>query len=242
MDIEKSDVDLSKLFRWEGEVEIKDHRGDVATKVYMRIVGDKDLNQARVFALRQSSELRAKLKDETSDEYQAFIREALSADSENIVAGIKLLSMEEITNDARKNAVIKFPKEPDSDASLEEQEKYQQEVDEFPEKFGELVRDEADKILKTLEKRLKKLSEDELRKEYLEKTINYVCTQEMNRSFVDKCVFGATYRDSKFKKKYFQTFEEYENLAPEVKEQLRDGYQNLELGMQEIKKSPEATQ
>jgi hypothetical protein len=242
MDIEKSDVDLSKLFRWEGEVEIKDQKGDVATKVYMRIVGDKDLNQARVYALRQSADLRAKLRDKESDEYKAFIREALAADKENLLAGIKLLSMEEITRQARENVVVKFPKEPDTNASLEEQEKYQKTVDEFPEKFGDLVRKEAEKILKNLEKDLKKLSDEEIQNEYVSKTINYVCTQEMNRSFVDRCVFGATYRDSEFKEKYFLTFDNYENLATEVKEQLREGYQNLELGMQEIKKLPEATQ
>ena len=242
MDIEKNDVDLTKLFLWSDEFPIVDRVGDEVTTVFIRLVGDKDLNRARIHGLRSSGELREKLHDKKSDEYIAFISGSNLTDRDKLAAGVKLLLMGELTNVARKNVVAKIPKEPDSDADLEEHEKYQVAIDEFPAKFSELVVEEGDKLLQSEDKRMKKLSDEELRGEYIELTINYVCQEEMNRSFTDMCAFLGTYTNAKMRKKYFRSFDIYENIAPEVKNQLREHYQTLELGMSELKKSQEATQ
>ncbi len=241
MDIEKNDVDISQLFLWRGEVPIVDQQQKEVATVYMRVVGDKDLSKARIHSLRQSAELRAVLNDTKSDEYHAFISGIKFTSRDSIVAGVKLLLLTDLGSDARRNVIVKFPSEPDSDASLEEHENYQLQVDLFPEEFGDNVDTELEKLLKIEEKRLKKLSDDDLFEEYKKLTINYICQEEMTRTFVDKSVFYATYKDEKYTKRYFRTFTKYEDLATEVKNQLRDGYRNLELGMTELKKLPEAT-
>lgn len=241
MDIEKNDVDITKLFLWEGEVDIVDQHQNEVGKVYMRLVGDKDLNKSRVYSLRKSAELRNKLHTEGSDEHTAFIKGITLNSKESLVAGVKLLEMADLSNDARRNALVKFPVEPDSDASLEEQEKYQKKVDEFPDKFSELVAKELEKLLKSEDKRLDKLSDKELQDLYQALTINYVCQEEMGRAFSDMCIFKGTYKDKEYKKKLFTTFTKYENIATEVRDQLREGYTQLELGMSELKKLQEAT-
>ena len=241
MDIEKNDVDILKLFLWEGEVVLVDQHQNEVGKVYMRLVGDKDLNKARVYSLRKSAELRNKLHTEGSDEHTAFIKGVTLNSKESLIAGVKLLEMGELSNDARRNALVKFPVEPDSDASLEEQEKYQKKVDEFPEKFSELVAKELEKLLKSEDKRLDKFSDKELQDLYRALTINYVCQEEMGRRFADMCVFLGTYKDEDYKKKLFTTFTKFENVATEVRDQLTEGYQQLELGMTELKKLREAT-
>lgn len=241
MDIEKNDVDLTQLFLWKGEVSVVNHRQEEVAKVYMRLVGDKDLNRARVYALRQSTDLRTALHNKKTDEYQAFIQGIEFTNKEKLEAGIKLLLVGDLASDARRNALVKFPKEPSSDASLEEHEKHQKKVDEFPEKFGTLVEKELKKLVRKEEKRLTTLSDQELKDEYIESSINFLCQEEMNRSFSNMCVYLGTYQDKKYRKKYFRSFDKYDNIASEVKDQLRDAYRNLELGMTELKKLQEAT-
>jgi hypothetical protein len=241
MDIEKNDVDITKLFLWEGEVSITDQHNKEVGKAYQRLIGDKDLNQARIYGIRQSAELRERLQDKKTEEYKAFIKGMKISDRERLTAGIKLLQLTELSGDARTNVLIKLPVEPASDAPLEEHEKHQQEIDEFPDKFGDLVEEELEKLVKAEEKRLTKLSDKELLEEYTEMTINFLCQEEMSKSYIDMSVYLGTYKDSTYKKKLFKTFSSYENSAAELKNQLRDGYKTLELGISELKKSQEAT-
>ncbi len=242
MEIEKNDIDLSKLFMWSSEVTVHDTQGEELTTVFMRVVGDKDLSRARVFSLRESAELRKSLMTEGTDEHEAFISSIQFATPDNVVVGIKLLMIQELVAEARKNTILKYPKEPESDAPLSEHEEYQKEVDAFPDKFDGIVEKETDKLLKREEKRFKKLDEDAQREEYATLMINYVCQTEASRRFTDMCVFYATFKDEGLKLPSFKDFEEYDNSSGELKEQLRDGYEKLDMGMGQIKKLQEATQ
>lgn len=242
MDIEKNDVDLTKLFRWEGEVPIVNQHNKEVGSVHMRLVGDKSINRARVYGLRESADLREKLKDKKSTEHKAYILELETADRERLSAGVKLLMLIELSGDARRNVLVKLPSEPDSDAPLEEHEEYQKIIDEFPLKFGDLVEKELEKLLGIEEKRIDKLSDEELYKEYSELTIDFLCQEEMNRAFLDMNVFLGTYKDAKHRKRLFRSFDDFEEAAPELKDQLREGYKNIELGMSELKKLQGATQ
>ncbi len=242
MEIEKNDVDLSRLFMWQAEVPVLDLKGEEITTVHMRVIGDKDLSRARVFSLRESAELRKLLKTDGTDEYIAFISSLDFTEPENIVIGIKLLLMQDIVSEARKNAIVKYPKEPDTDAPLEEHEEYQKKVDAFPDKYDGLVGKESEKIMKREEKRFKKQSLKEQKKEYTDLMINYICQTEINKRFLDMCVYFSTYKDKKFEVQAFKNFDEYDNSSGELKDQLRNSYEQLDMGMGEIKKLQEATQ
>lgn len=63
MNAERNDVDIFRLFHWGKEVTIFDKYGNELTNVYMRLVGDAELNLARVFAIRRSAELRKSFED-----------------------------------------------------------------------------------------------------------------------------------------------------------------------------------
>lgn len=241
MDIEKNDVDITKLFLWKGEVLLVDGLKNTVGTVYMRLVGDKDLNKARVFSLRRSAELRKELHTEGSDANVAFIQGATLTSGEALIAGIKLLNMSDYANEAKKMVLVKFPKELSSEASLEEQEEYQKKIDEFPTEFANLVAKEMDKLLKQEDKELEKLSDEELLAKYKLLMVNYICQEEMSEAFGDMCVFLGSYKDEDYKERLFDTFDEYENIASVIQEQLKSGYQQLELGMSELKKLPEVT-
>ena len=56
------------------------------------------------------------------------------------------------------------------------------------------------------------------------------------------CVFLGTCSDPEYKKRAFSSFEEFDNAAPHLKDLLMEQYRYLEIGMSELKKSPEATE
>ena len=235
-DIEKNDVDISKLFLWNTEVEIKDDAGTVLKTVWMRLVGDADLNRARVISLRESSKIREALKTENSDEYMAYIAPLKFTEKENIVAGIKLLNMGDYMDEARTSVITKFPVEPPSDASLEEQENYQKIIDEFPLKWDKDLDKELKKIDKRESTRLEELDIEVLKKEYIDKLIGYICQSMMNSTFHSYCTYFGTYEDKKFRRRVFRSYDDYSNISPKTKQKLEDAYKELEISVPELKK------
>lgn len=236
MDIEKNDVDLSKLFLWNKEIEIRDDGGNIVKVVWMRLVGDADLNRARVISLRESAKMRESLKTENSDEYIAYVAPLKFTSKENIIAGIKLLNMSDYMDEARTSVIIKFPVEPNSDASLEDQEKYQKTIDDFPIKWEKDLDKEIRKIDKRESTRLEEMDEEALKKEYVDRLINYICMTTMNDTFHSYCTFYGTYEDSKFRRRAFRSYDDYSNISSKVKKILEDAYKEVEIPVIELKK------
>ena len=82
---EKSDVDISKLFHYGKKFDIQDRNGKKVLTVFIRIVGDADLNRARVYAIRRSAELRERLRSKESDESLAFIPPIESVEKNSLI-------------------------------------------------------------------------------------------------------------------------------------------------------------
>ena len=49
---ERNEIDIKPLFHWFGEQEIVDTQGNTF-RVFIRLVGDAEINRSRVFALRK---------------------------------------------------------------------------------------------------------------------------------------------------------------------------------------------
>jgi len=124
---EKNDVDISSLFFYKKPVTITGNK-DKELTVYMRLVGDAELQRARVKALRDSRKLRDALKDKNSDEYLAFIPDISEVEKDRLVELSLVMSLKEISADIAQEIELPFPEEPGSKATLEEQEAYQKEI------------------------------------------------------------------------------------------------------------------
>lgn len=233
---EKNYVDISKLFNWGGELTILDDIGVEVDKLYVRLVGDAELNRARVIALRSSAELRKKLKDENSDEYFAFIPLKELVDKDKIVELILLYSTREITREVVKNMDLAFPKNPKSTDSLEEMEKFQKEVDEYTSNKDRLTNEEIVKKLNELKKFVQEKEEDSLYKDLVNTIANELCEQEMLRKFNEACAFYGTYADKEYKIRLFKDFEDFLNLPTNIKNQIIDFYSTLEIDSESLKK------
>ena len=232
---EKNDVDISSLFYYRKPVEVITKDAEPVI-FYMRLVGDAELQRARVKALRDSRKLRDALKNPESDEHLAFIPSVKDLSREKLVEIILLSKIKEISTKIVDEVNVPFPEELSSDATLEEQEEYQKEIDEYPSKRESLVKEKIVKEAAKAKEELLKKNEDVLKKEYLLSLRNELCEIELTKSFYDHIIFFSLYKEDEYKKPLFKSFEEYLNLPQEIKEQLLEEYRNLELGMDELKK------
>lgn len=240
-DIEKNDVDISELFKWNKEIEIEDTISNLKIKFYMRLLGDADLGRARVNGYRKASDLRKKLKTKDSDERLALLAEMIDfADDDIIIKSVQVLRMPDIYQRAIKEVSLPEPKEPDDD-ELEKWEEYQEKVDKYSAEFKDEVEKISSKLMAEDEKYLKSKNTEELYKIYENEVINRVCQEEMNNAFYDMTIYLATFKDDKFKIPAFKSLENFNNVHPLLKKRLREEYQKLELGIDLLKKSQEAT-
>lgn len=233
---EKNDVDIKKLFIWGGKFYIYDAKGEIIIDYYARLVGDADLNRSRVYALRKSAELRKKLKDANSDEYFAYIADKEIISEEELKTYILLLNSRDFSEKAYKEISVPMPKELNSEASLEEQEKYQAEVDEYPKKVEAALKNKMESLIKKEEEELIALDKETLYKKYLTLAVNDLCEKEMYLTFRDFSTFSGTYSDEQYKEKLFETVEQFLELPAEIKDQFTRNYQTLEIDMSTLKK------
>jgi hypothetical protein len=233
---EKNDVNISKLFNWGGELSLLNNKGEEIKKVYIRLVGDADINRARVHALRRSAELRKKLRDTDSDERLAFIPQIEDLDEDSMRLFILSERLKDLSSRIVKTIDIKFPKEPNSDASLEDQEKYQKEVDEYPDRLDKAIKDRSSEIRKEEESKLNGINKEKLYKEYVESAISQICEMEMVTRFRELVLFYSVYKDEEYKERFFDEFDVFRNLTKSIKDQIETFYSSLELDMEELKK------
>ena len=233
-DIEKNDVDISKLFEWGARMTLATPKKDV--DVWVRVVGDADVNKARVYALRKSAELRKKLINRDSDERIAMIPELDKESKPKVVELLLTLLIKGISADALDNLDIKYPAELRSDASLEEQEKHQAIIDGFPEYVEGLTKKAIDKGVSKERKRLNKMSMDRLEDLYVDTLIEQLCEAEMYQSFQDKVVYFACFLDEAYTVPLTTDFDDFLNLPTEAKTALADFYGTLTVDIDALKK------
>ena len=235
-DIEKNDVEIKNLFVWGKPFDILTEDNKVVSKVYIRIIGDADLNKSRVAALRASAILRRKLNEKDSDERLAFIPDFYLLEKDTLVETVVGTLIRDITTRVVKELDDILPEEPDEEATLEEQEEYQKKVDNWTKERQTKIQSIIEKELDKERKILNEKSTEEVGKIYEKFTINNLCEDEMYRVFSEMRVFYGSYKDENFKIKLFKDLSEFESLPAFIKNQLINHYLSLDIKMDELKK------
>jgi len=233
--VEFNDVDIAPLFSWSKEFEIVSDTEE-PRKVYMRVLGDADMGKARVSALRASAELRRKLKDLGSDERLAFIKDPDDIDKDTMIAVIIVLTMRGLSEIAKTKLKIKLPKQPRTDAKTSVQEKYQQEVDSYPERRQKELKSLLDKEVIIAKTALEAEDNSVLYSKYVSAMIDEMCEQEQLRAFKSWSCYLGSYRDAELRERLFSSFEDFNNLEPNLKQQFIAEYGTLELYGDDLKK------
>jgi hypothetical protein len=237
MNAEKNDVNISKLFSYGDKFDITDRNGKKVLTVYIRLVGDADLNRARVYAIRRSAEMRERLRSNDSDESLAFIPPFEAVEKTSLIETCLAILITTFTRDAlRSDDLPQVPHEPSSSADLEVQEQYQKAVDEYPQKRTEAINKYITKRSSVERKRLEKLELSEIYDYYKRLVVADLCEQEMLNKFREMCVFYGTFLDENYTIRAFPTFEQFENLPIEIKTQFISNYSQLDIGSEDLKK------
>ena len=233
---------LDNLFKWQGELEIKDNKGEVVLVnakpliVYQRVVGDAELIRARKQALRASGSLRRELRDKTSDSHIAMIPDYEALDDETLSRMILLSESLDIRTQAIALAdKPKEPKEPDSDATLEQQEIYEAAVEAHTKAIDEAVQEKTKELADKRLEELKDISREKCVKIFMTTVVDSLCRSEMLRVFNSWCAYLGTYKSRRMKARAFSNYAAFDNASPELKNQILDSYIGLELGGEDLK-------
>jgi hypothetical protein len=225
---------LSKLFRWNKKVEIK-QGGKVYETVYIRLVSDPDFQEARTYALKRSKELRTQLRDKNSEEYRANFLDLDVLNKEELIIGATVGEMPNYRDEAMFAVPEKeAPVLPD-EATLEQMEEHEALLEERKKSRVKEIADYIEKKVEERRKQLDTLTIEELRNIYMSSIINMRCTEMFTRIFREYQVFRGVFDDAKFTKPSFDSFDEFENSAPQLKAQLMNSYTDLEISGEELK-------
>jgi hypothetical protein len=185
--------------------------------------------------LRKSAELRRKLKDPDSEERLARFPDFSIIDKENIIENTLTFYVREITMKAYDEVKVPEPKPLKSDATLEEQEKFQTAVDAYPDKLNDAIKKYIDKEVDKERKKLNKRTKEELIEEYVQVMTNRHCENEMVSRMKEMCAFFGSFYDEDYKERLFDNFDKFDNMPSEIKKQLIEAYSSLEIDTEELK-------
>jgi hypothetical protein len=228
-------VKLDELFRYKGQTEIKDERGNVVTIVYQRVISDPDYEKARLGAIRKSREIRLALRNGESDESAAMLESLTNYSKEQKINILMVERFDKFFDSARSQANVRLPEHPGSEASLLEIEDYETALDEYNTKVGKAIQEIVDKEIVIERKKLDELSEAELEVLCAKSLENQICQNVLNGRFNELLVFYGTYQDAEYTTKYFNKLDDLDELASQVKDQLIRGYLTLTLPQEELK-------
>lgn len=227
---------IEDLFRWKGKCEITDSEGTVIETLYQRVIGDADIQKARIEALKASKLLRKALRDETSDEYLIKIPLEGEYTQAELIALIIFSKYSLLRQQAEMRTREERVKEPKGDATLEQQEEYIANLEEARKTYEEIVNKDIENQSKKIEEELSLKSYEEIFDEFVKGQIDLACRTRMMEIFNEFTVYYGTYKDENFKVRRFESIEDFRDLAPRVKTQIMDSYRNIELNLEEVKK------
>lgn len=233
-------MDITTLFRWSKEIEIKDIKGAVRSKIYLRLVGDYDYNEAQKRALAESRKLRKLFRDNTSVEYDSLFADIDTLEKENLINSIILYEFNEIRDKVLDEAepqktLEDFSDDLEDDATQEDRENVQVKYDDYIKSRVEKLQGKFDEESELKREVLELLSDDVLKKRYIDSSINYRCGQFFSEKFRDYCVYLGTYLDDKFKTRVFKDFSEFLNCSTLLKNQLLEAYTSLTVSGEDLK-------
>lgn len=239
---------LTYLLKWKRAIGIKDSKGmavrDEEGKpvvVYMRVIGDHDLDQAQKKARLASALKRAKLLDRTSEDHIINVEVFNDASREVCIELILQGQGANWSAEAYSETVVpelpkieEFARDPDA-PSLEELE----ELDAATARITEEYQRELATYIKTrqdvLTAELAEKSDEEIRERAKDNMVIIMTIETYLSTFRDEKVWRSVYSDEDYTIPEFKSIEEFLNLDASLKEQLREEYARLEEGLDEIK-------
>jgi hypothetical protein len=233
---------LTDLLLYKKEIEVINPSTNKPLKmVWVRVLGDFDLNRAYKLARIASSKKREALRDPNTEDYQDevfAVADLERADKEDIIKTAKTTIFA-----SEAQAVVKREDLPTLDeisvdpdaASLEDLElldKKQLEIEKlYREKLQAYIADKT----KELEGELKEKSDEEITKMAQYEISNIIPFSVFMNELTDQKIFFGTFRDKTCKEREFASIDDVKNLPRVIKDKLSEEISSLEMSYEEIK-------
>ncbi len=228
---------LSELLRWKKSIKLaKD------TTVWVRIIGDWDLQEAYKLARIASAKKREALRDISTPDFQDEIKAFEDATQEECAALVKAARSNQWVAEAFSTVVrpeeVKLSEvsvDPDA-PTLEEQEKFDAENNKIDIEYRKALEDYSKQKELELEAELKDLSLEDLRiLAQVEASIIIPLTVFMNE-LQDQKLWRGTYDDEECRKRSFSSMEDFRSTVTRaIKDKLIEGYTELESRVDDLK-------
>lgn len=232
---------LADLFRYKTKIHIKDQSGKTKATVWLRIIGDEDLNNCYKLARIASSKRRKLLRQETTLEYL------------DEVAPVEEMEIEELRKIVRQSKETEFiaesyvtinredlPKiediavEPDA-PTLEEQEMLDGRLLEIELAYQNALKQYVQDRLEAFDAELVQMPREEMEVLTKKALSNILPLRTFADELAAQKIFHATYQDEACTKREFASVDDFKEAHRFVKEQLLEAYNELELAIDDIK-------
>jgi len=219
---------IQKLFNPKKTVEYK------GTKFYMRVVTDQVIGEAQRQSLIEARKLRRSLRDVNSDDYLVHLDPIMDLTAEQIVDAMALT----VSRDVMREYVQRTPR-PVIEAlgdypTQEQQEEYEAAKTEREMQYIEDMNSYMQQWLVDYRAALQSRSLEELQHMYKQARVDRVCEDKFTEEFEARVVAASLYSDEKYKARLFE-LDQYLELPDEVRQFLRNEYNNLTISPDELK-------
>lgn len=219
---------LQKLLKWRKSVTYDD------ITFYIRIVTDQDIEESRKQALLESRKLRTKLRNTESDEYLLYLDFIQDITKDSLIEEIILLSSRRFIQEyITQNPRPILPKLGDF-PSQEEQEEYEAAKDAREEEYLDNMQEYAKRWAEDFKAQLTTQSEDFVKNMYRSHRVDRVCEEIYQKEFEDRVVAASLYEDEKYNRRLC-TLEEYKQFPTALRDFLKNEYEQLTVGTEDIK-------
>jgi hypothetical protein len=234
---------IDDLLKYKKKVLLRDQRSGKDLKaVWLRVLGDKDLQDAFKFSRIASANKRKELRDKENSAYQDEIIGTLEEAGRESWEELILASKE---NEFANTAPIITPREdevkieeiavePDA-PTLEEQERLDATEAEQDDKFRAALEEYIQTKLNEVKADLKDLTDEKVFELAAVEYVNVQSLQEFMNELNNQKVYRATYSDDKCTERAFSSIDAYRNSHGAIKAQLIGEYLSLEMGADDVK-------
>jgi len=240
---------IADLLKWRTSVilldqnqkPILDEKNQPVT-VWLRVIGDDDLDKAHRAARLTSSTIRKELKDTKSALYRdrvAPIKDASKEDCEAVVLQYRIsnLEAEARANVEREDLVTLEQVAIDADAAtLEEQEKLDAEIQIQEERYEVAVKDYIETRTEIIKAELASMSLEDIRKAGMDEISGVIALSEFFNELMEQKIFRGSFTDKACKERAFDDIEEVKSSASTIRQQLFEAYIELEYSPDQVKK------
>jgi hypothetical protein len=232
---------IAELLKWKKPLVLTKPDGTEFTTVYLRILGDYDLQEAYKYARVASTEARKEMKDETSarfiDEISA-IDETTRDQLEEVILAAKST---EISSEAIVNVVR--PELPDLDevsvdpdaATLEEQEKLQSLVSATNDGYNMAIEQYIQVRTDALKAEIAAKNDEEVKADAKVALININALKTFLEELSNQKIFRAVYTDKSYTTRLYSNVEEWKNEYKFIKDQISEAFSQLERNPEDLK-------